>query len=75
LHVSSNNTYSKRKTINGRVCILEEAIKPHFALIKASIADKNGNLYFKKSTGNFNYDMAMAGKITIAEVEKYYVGE
>ena len=41
-----------------------------FALVKAWKADTSGNLVFKKSARNFNPDVAVAGKICIAEVEE-----
>jgi len=40
------------------------------ALVKAQKADKAGNLIFNKTARNFNPDCAMAGKITVAEVEE-----
>ena len=50
--------------------ILEETIVGDFALVKADVADENGNIMFNKSARNFNPDVAMAGKICIVEVEK-----
>jgi len=57
-------------TVNGKEYILEPAIESDFALIKAWKADKMGNLIFRKTARNSNPIMAMAGKITIAEVEE-----
>ena len=53
-----------------RTYIREEAIVTDFALIRAAIADRAGNLVFASSARNFNPVAAMAGRITIAEVEK-----
>ncbi|WGW10713.1 CoA transferase subunit A [Saxibacter everestensis] len=50
--------------------VLEEAIATDFALVRAAIGDRHGNLVFHASARNFNPVAAMAGKITIAEVEK-----
>lgn len=61
---------------NGVTYVLEEAITGDFALIKAWKADKYGNLVFRRTTRNFNYPMAKAAKVTIAEVEQIVeVGE
>lgn len=58
------------RTFNGREYVLEEGIVCDFALVRASIGDRHGNLIFNKATRNFNPLCAMAGKITIAEVEE-----
>lgn len=58
------------RTFNGRDYVLEEGIVCDFALVRASIGDRHGNLIFNKATRNFNPLCAMAGKITIAEVEE-----
>ena len=58
------------RDFNGRTYILEESLTADVALIKAQKADKAGNLIFNKTARNFNPDCAMAGKITIAEVEE-----
>ena len=50
--------------------ILEHALTADVALIKAYKADKAGNLIFRKTARNFNPECAMAGKITVAEVEQ-----
>ena len=49
---------------------LEEGIVCDFALVRASIGDRHGNLIFHKATRNFNPLCAMAGRVTIAEVER-----
>ncbi|OTG88038.1 succinyl-CoA--3-ketoacid-CoA transferase [Acinetobacter sp. ANC 4558] len=57
------------REFNGQDYILEHALTADVALIKAYKADKAGNLIFRKTARNFNPECAMAGKITIAEVE------
>lgn len=54
---------------DGKPHLLESALKADFAIVKAWKGDHAGNLLFKGSARNFNPMMAMAGKITIAEVE------
>ena len=56
--------------IDGKNNILEPAIASDFALIRAYKADKSGNLIYRKTARNSNPIMAMAGKITIAEVDE-----
>lgn len=53
-----------------REYVLEEAIVADFALVRAAKGDRHGNLVFNKSSRNFNPLAAMAGKVTIAEVEE-----
>lgn len=55
---------------NGKPHILEAALTADFAIVKAWKGDRFGNLIFKGPARNFNPAMAMAGKITIAEVEE-----
>ena len=55
---------------NGKPHILEEALTADFAIVKACKGDTAGNLVYKAAARNFNPLMAMAGKITIAEVEE-----
>ena len=55
---------------NGKPHILETALTSDFAIVKAWKGDKTGNLIYKGTARNFNPPMAMAGKITIAEVEE-----
>jgi 3-oxoacid CoA-transferase subunit A len=50
--------------------VLEEAINADYALVHAQIGDTDGNLVFNKTAMNFNPLAAMAGRITIAEVEQ-----
>lgn len=58
------------REFNGKQYLLEHAFNADFALVKAWKGDKHGNLVFKATARNFNPLMAMAGKITIAEVEE-----
>ncbi|HIP35742.1 MAG TPA: CoA transferase subunit A [Crocinitomix sp.] len=58
------------KIFNGKPHILETALTADFAIVKAWKGDTEGNLIFKGTARNFNPAMAMAGKITIAEVEE-----
>jgi 3-oxoacid CoA-transferase subunit A len=53
-----------------REYVLEEAIVTDFALVRAWRGDRHGNLVFNKSTRNFNPLCAMAGRVSIAEVEE-----
>lgn len=58
------------RVFNGKPHILEHAFKADFAFVKAWKGDVSGNLIFKGTARNFNPLMAMAGKITVAEVEE-----
>jgi 3-oxoacid CoA-transferase subunit A len=58
------------REFNGKPHILESALTADFAIVKAWKGDKHGNLIYKGTARNFNPVMAMAGKITIAEVEE-----
>jgi 3-oxoacid CoA-transferase subunit A len=58
------------REFNGKPHILEMALTADFAIVKAWKGDTEGNLIFKATARNFNPMMAMAGKITIAEVEE-----
>ena len=58
------------RVFNGKPHILEHAFCADFALVKAWRGDRAGNLIFKGTARNFNPMMAMAGKITVAEVEE-----
>lgn len=55
---------------NGKMHLLEQALVAEFSIIKAWKGDAYGNLIFRNTANNFNQPMAMAGKITIAEVEE-----
>ncbi len=58
------------REFNGKPYLLETALQADFALVKAWKGDTMGNLIYRLSACNFNHVMAMAGKITIAEVEE-----
>ncbi len=60
----------EHREFNGETYILEHALFPEVALIKADVADLAGNLRFRLTARNFNPAVAMAGKICIAEVER-----
>ncbi|MCL4116052.1 UNVERIFIED_CONTAM: hypothetical protein GTU68_003729 [Idotea baltica] len=60
----------EEREFNGKPHILEHALKADFSIIKAWKGDTHGNLIFKATARNFNSMMAMAGKITIVEVEE-----
>ncbi len=57
------------RDFEGRMYVMEHALKADFALVKAWKGDKWGNLVYRKTARNFNPMMATAAKITIAEVE------
>lgn len=64
------------RNFNGKDYLLEYAFDSDFAIVKAWKGDAQGNLVFKDTARNFNPMMAIAGKITIAEVEELVpVGE
>jgi 3-oxoacid CoA-transferase subunit A len=58
------------RVFNGKPHILESALTADFAFVKAWKGDEAGNLVFKGTARNFNPMMAMAGRITVAEVEE-----
>ena len=58
------------REFNGRPHLLEKALGGDFALVKAYKGDSFGNLIYRKTARNFNPLMAMAGRITVAEVEE-----
>ena len=58
------------RVFNGKTYLLEYAFDADFAIVKAWKGDTMGNLIFRSTARNFNPMMAMAGKITIAEVEE-----
>jgi 3-oxoacid CoA-transferase subunit A len=64
------------REFDGEQYVMERSLVPDVALVKAYIADRSGNLVYRKTARNFNPNVAMAGKITIVEVEKLVeVGE
>ncbi len=58
------------RNFNGKDYLMEYAFDADFAIVKAWKGDHQGNLIYKETARNFNPLMAMAGKITIAEVEE-----
>ncbi len=58
------------REFNGKTYLMEYAFDSDFAIVKAWKGDAMGNLVFRSTSRNFNPLMAMAGKITIAEVEE-----
>jgi 3-oxoacid CoA-transferase subunit A len=58
------------RIFNGKEYLLELAFDADYSLVKAWKGDTLGNLIYKQTARNFNPLMAMAGKITIAEVEE-----
>jgi 3-oxoacid CoA-transferase subunit A len=58
------------RNFNGKDYLMEYAFDADFAIVKAWKGDEQGNLVFRATSRNFNPLMAMAGKITIAEVEE-----
>ncbi len=64
------------REFNGKMHLLEHALVADFAIVKAWKGDAYGNLVYRNTANNFNQPIAMAGKITIAEVEEIVpVGE
>ncbi|MGW7823565.1 CoA transferase subunit A [Streptomyces puniciscabiei] len=58
------------REFDGVEYVLERGIRTDFALVRAAKGDRHGNLVFNKSSRNFNPLAAMAGRVTIAEVEE-----
>ena len=58
------------REFNGKMHLLEYGMTADFAIVKAWKGDTMGNLIYRDTANNFNQPMAMAGKITIAEVEE-----
>jgi 3-oxoacid CoA-transferase A subunit len=58
------------REFDGKQYVMEHALYPDYALVKALRADKLGNLYYRNTARAFNPPMAMAAKCTIAEVEE-----
>ena len=58
------------REFDGKPYLLERWLKADFALVKAWKGDTQGNLVYRKTARNFNPMMAMAGRVTIAEVEE-----
>ena len=58
------------REFDGETYVMERSLVPDVALVKAWKADRSGNLVFRRTARNFNPACAMAGKITVAEVEE-----
>ena len=58
------------REFDGQTYVMARALLPEVSLVKAYAADKSGNLQFRRTARNFNPNVAMAGKITVVEVEK-----
>ena len=58
------------REFDGEQYVMERSLVPDVSLVKAYIADRSGNLIFNKTARNFNPNVAMAGKLTVVEVEK-----
>lgn len=58
------------REFDGETYVMERALVPDVALVKAFRADKSGNLQFRYTARNFNPAVAMAGKVTVVEVEE-----
>jgi 3-oxoacid CoA-transferase subunit A len=63
-------TGKETRVFNGKEYLMELAFESDYAIVKAWKGDPHGNLIFRATSRNFNPLMAMAGKITIAEVEE-----
>lgn len=69
--IGTEVAYGKEtRMFNGKEYLMEMAFDADFAIVKAWKGDTDGNLVYKETARNFNPLMAMAGKITIAEVEE-----
>ncbi|MFF8652995.1 CoA transferase subunit A [Streptomyces huasconensis] len=68
--VATASPAKETRSFGNRDFVLEQAITCDFALVRAARGDRHGNLVFDKSARNFNPLAAMAGRITIAEVEE-----
>lgn len=60
----------EKKVINGKEYIFETPLRADIALLKASVADKKGNMIFNKSMKNFNPIMATAADVVIVEADQ-----
>jgi 3-oxoacid CoA-transferase subunit A len=69
-NVSSTSRPKETREFDGRRYLLERGIVADFALVRAWRGDRSGNLVYRKAAQNFNPLCAMAGRITIAEVEE-----
>ncbi|NKB54898.1 MAG: 3-oxoacid CoA-transferase subunit A [Alphaproteobacteria bacterium] len=58
------------REFNGRQCVLETALTADFALMRADVADRWGNVSFRGTQANFGPAMAMASRVAVVEVER-----
>ena len=58
------------REFDGHTYVMERSLVPEVSLVKAAVADKAGNLQFRRTARNFNPNVAMAGRITVVEVEE-----
>jgi 3-oxoacid CoA-transferase subunit A len=71
-NVAVSSPVKETRVFGDREYVLEESIVCDFGLVRAWKGDRHGNLVFNKSARNFNPLCAMAGRVTIAEVEELY---
>jgi 3-oxoacid CoA-transferase subunit A len=57
------------REFDGHTYVMERSLVPDVSLVKAWMADRSGNLVFRRTARNFNPNVAMAGRITVAEAE------
>ena len=60
----------EEREFDGQRYLMERSLVPDVSLVKAWKADKSGNVIYRKTARNFNPNVAMAGKVTVAEVEE-----
>jgi 3-oxoacid CoA-transferase subunit A len=60
----------EQRDFAGRPCVLENALRADFAIVRAARGDAKGNLRFYRTARNFNPLAAMAGRVTVAEVDE-----
>lgn len=58
------------REFDGKLYVMERGLRADLSIVKAHIGDTEGNLIYRKTARNFNPLMAMAGKVTVAEVEE-----
>ncbi len=58
------------REFDGHAYVMERSLVPDVSLVKAWKADQSGNLVFRRTARNFNPAVAMAGKVTVVEVEE-----
>jgi 3-oxoacid CoA-transferase subunit A len=58
------------REFDGHTYVMERALLPDVSLVKAHVADRSGNLMFRRTARNFNPNVAAAGRITVVEVER-----